>query len=520
MISTNNNTIVLGIAGALNHDASVSIIQGSDIKFAGHAERYSKIKNDPLLNTELLRDALQYGTPDVIAWYENPWKKKTRQLYAGQYKTAFDMDELPKKYLQQFPELKDIPIEYQSHHYTHAASGYYTSGFHHAAIVVIDSIGEWETLTIWQGSGSTLSKMYTQRYPHSLGLFYSAMTQRLGLKANEDEYILMGMAAHGDASRKYKGKELYVQLKNAFDITGDTSSSWENKNTLSFGKNLHKGCNWLFPDLTTEQDLFDLAAATQHIYEMMFDRIIKLAKELYHGTNLVLMGGCALNCVANSNITDNYGFKNIWIMPNPGDSGSCIGVAQKYNNDWALDWKTPYLGYNIEGDYPVEKALETLLTGEICGIANGRAEFGPRALGNRTLTADPRGPTVKDKMNEIKHRQKFRPFAPMILEEDVHEYFEMPGNITQSPYMQFVAKCKFPKEFPAIVHVDNTSRVQTVNQLQHPELYQLLSSFKTETGCPMLVNTSLNIKGKPIVNDEQDAIDFSKHYGVKVFTSD
>jgi carbamoyltransferase len=236
LISTNNNTIVLGIAGALNHDASVSIIQGSDIKFAGHAERYSKIKNDPLLNTELLRDALQYGTPDVIAWYENPWKKKTRQLYAGQYKTAFDMDELPKKYLQQFPELKDIPIEYQSHHYTHAASGYYTSGFHHAAIVVIDSIGEWETLTIWQGSGSTLSKMYTQRYPHSLGLFYSAMTQRLGLKANEDEYILMGMAAHGDASRKYKGKELYVQLKNAFDITGDTSLSWENKNTLSFGK--------------------------------------------------------------------------------------------------------------------------------------------------------------------------------------------------------------------------------------------------------------------------------------------
>jgi carbamoyltransferase len=512
---TNNNPIVLGIAGALNHDASVSIIQNGDIKFAGHAERYSKIKNDPLLNTELLRDALQYGTPDVIAWYENPWKKKTRQLYAGQYATAFDRDELPKRYLQQFPELKDIPIEYQEHHYTHAASGYHTSGFHHAAVVVIDSIGEWETLTIWQGSGSTLSKMYSQKYPHSLGLFYSAMTQRLGLKANEDEYILMGMAAYGDASREYKGKPLYVQLKNAIGITGD-----KNKNIVTFNQNLHRGCNWLFPDLTTEQDMFDLAAATQHIYEMMFDRIIKLAKKLYHGPNLVLMGGCALNCVANSNITDNYGFKNIWIMPNPGDGGSCIGVAQEYNSDWTLDWKTPYLGYNIEGDYPVEKSLEALLKGEIVGIANGRAEFGPRALGNRTLTADPRGPSIKDKMNEIKRRQKFRPFAPMILEEDAHEYFEMPGNITQSPYMQFVAKCKFPKEFPAIVHVDGTSRVQTVNQLQHPELYQLLSRFKEETGCPMLVNTSLNIKGKPIVNDEQDAIDFSKHYGVKVFTSD
>ena len=512
MISTNKTT-VLGIAGALNHDASVSIIQGSDIKFAGHAERYSKIKNDPLLNTELLRDALQYGTPDVIAWYENPYKKKTRQLYAGQYETAFDMDELPKRYLEQIPELKGIPIEYQSHHYTHAASGYFTSNFPHAAIIVMDSIGEWETLTIWQGSGSTLSKMYSQKFPHSLGLFYSAMTQRLGLKANEDEYILMGMAAYGDANREYKSKPLYVQIMNELGIHGR-----RRKNIILFKKNLHRGCNRLFPDLTTEQDLFDLAAATQHIYEMMFDRVVKLAKKLYHGPNLVLMGGCALNCVANSGITDNYGFKNIWIMPNPGDSGSCIGVAQKYS-DKLLNWKTPYLGYNIEGDYPIEPVLDSLLRGEICGIANGRAEFGPRALGNRTLTADPRGLSVKDKMNEIKQRQKFRPFAPMILEEDVHEFFDMPANVTQSPYMQFVAKCKFPKEFPAIVHIDDTSRVQTVNQLQHPDLYQLLSSFKAETDCPMLVNTSLNIKGKPIVNDEQDAIAFSKHYGVKVFTS-
>ena len=514
MSSINNNTIVLGIAGALNHDASVSITQGSDIKFAGHAERYSKIKNDPLLNSELLRDALQYGIPDVIAWYENPYKKKIRQLYAGQYETAFDMDELPKNYLKQFPELTGIPIEYQDHHYTHAASGYHTSGFTHAAVVVIDSIGEWETLTIWQGSGSTLSKMYTQKYPHSLGLFYSAMTQRLGLKANEDEYILMGMAAYGNAERLYNGKPLYVQVMTALGIGS------KGKKVVSFKKNLHRGCNELFPDLTTEQDMFDLAAASQHIYEMMFDRIIKLAKQLYHGPNLVLMGGCALNCVANSNITGNYGFTNIWIMPNPGDAGSCIGVAQKYNSDWTLDWKTPYLGHNIEGEYPVEKSLKALLNGDIIGIANGRAEFGPRALGNRTLTADPRGPLVKDKMNEIKHRQKFRPFAPMILEEDVHQYFDMPKNVTQSPYMQFVAECKFPLEFPAIVHVDNTSRVQTVNQLQHPDLYQLLSRFKEETGCPMLVNTSLNIKGKPIVNDEFDVMNFSEHYDVKVFTSD
>jgi carbamoyltransferase len=268
--------------------------------------------------------------------------------------------------------------------------------------------------------------------------------------------------------------------------------------------------------------MFDLAAATQEIYEVMLDRVIKLANEKVSFTeNLVMMGGCALNCTANSMITSKYGFKDIWIMPNPGDAGSSIGVAQKYNStSWNLNWQSPYLGHNIEGDYPVEKSLKALLDGEIIGIANGRAEFGPRALGNRTLTADPRGPSIKDKMNEIKRRQKFRPFAPMILEEDVHDYFEMPENVTQSPYMQFVAKCKHPKDFPAIVHIDGTSRVQTVNQLQHPDLYILLSRFKEETGCPMLVNTSLNIKGKPIVNDEHDAIEFSKHYNVKVFTSD
>ncbi|SVB99386.1 uncharacterized protein METZ01_LOCUS252240, partial [marine metagenome] len=411
---TNNHKTVLGIAGALNHDASVSIVKGNEILFAAHSERYSKIKNDPLLNSEIIHNALEYGTPDVIAWYENPYKKKTRQLYAGQYETAFDMEELPKRYLQQIPELKDLPIVYQDHHYTHAASGYHTSGFVNAAVVVIDSIGEWETLTIWQGSGGKLSKVYSQRYPHSFGLFYSAMTQRLGLKANEDEYILMGMAAYGNADRKYKGTSLKHQLMNELGITTHSHK------LHTFKQNLHRGCNWIFPDLTSEQDLFDLAAATQKIYEIMFDRVIKLAHRTVSFTeNLVLMGGCALNCVANSMITSKYGFKDIWIMPNPGDAGSCIGVAQKFNKaDWNLNWKTPYLGYNIEGDYPVEKTLETLLKGEIVGIANGRAEFGPRALGNRTLAADPRGPLIKDKMNEIKRRQKFRPFAPMILEED------------------------------------------------------------------------------------------------------
>lgn len=509
--------IVLGISGALNHDAAVSVIKDGEILFASHSERYSKVKNDPLLNNEIIQEALSYGKPDFIAWYERPLLKKFRQLTAGQYSLAFDKEEMPKRYLKNFPELNGIKIRYQSHHYTHAASGYYTSGFNDAAVVVIDSIGEFETLTIFQGKDDNLTRVYEQSYPNSVGLFYSAMTQRLGLKPQEDEYILMGMAAYGDPYRQYEGKTLVQHIIDDFKIKFNVTREDFYK-IVQIGENLHRGCRWFLSELQSEQDLFDLAAATQRVYEMILEKVVLYAKsECRYTNNLVIMGGCALNCSANSGIT-RY-FQNVWIMPNPGDAGSCIGASQKFFKD-RIKWKTAYLGHNIEGTYPVEKSLAALLKGDIIGIANGRAEFGPRALGNRTLTADPRGDTIKDRMNEIKRRQKFRPFAPMILEEDVHDYFEMPKNITQSPYMQFVAKCKYPEKFPAIIHQDGTSRVQTVNKETHPGLYELLTKFKEKTGCPILVNTSLNIKGQPIVNDVKDAEDFSKHYGIKVFTTD
>ena len=514
---------VLGISGALNHDAAVSVIEDGVIKFASHSERYSKIKNDPLLNQEIINEALSFGMPDVIAWYERPVVKKVRQLFAGQFDLAFDSKELPKKYIgTHFPELRDVKIKYQSHHYTHAASGYFTSGLDDACVVVMDSIGEFETLTIWKGEGDKLSQVYTQGYPHSVGLFYSAMTQRLGLKPQEDEYILMGMAAYGDPDRRVDGKKItghiWDQLKIEFG-NRHYAPELDNgpENIVSFGVNLHRGCKWFLPELTSEQDLFDIARATQEVYEHILRVTLHEAKKLTGSRNLILMGGCALNCSANSLMT--HMFDKTWIMPNPGDAGSCIGASQKFFKE-RVKWETPYLGHEIKGSYPVEKSLEALLRGEIIGIANGRAEFGPRALGNRTLTADPRGDDIKDRMNEIKRRQKFRPFAPMILEEYVHDYFEMPANITQSPYMQFVAKCKFPELLPAIIHKDGTSRVQTVNEQQHPDLYRLLKKFYEATGCPILVNTSLNIKGMPIVNDEKDAEDFSKHYGISVFTTD
>jgi len=232
--------------------------------------------------------------------------------------------------------------------------------------------------------------------------------------------------------------------------------------------------------------------------------------------NLVFGGGVALNCAANSRLADLGIFDNIWIMPNPGDAGSslgCIAASEKRH----LNWRHPFLGHNIEGEYPVDAIIKELESNKMCGVANGRAEFGPRALGNRSFLADPRGPEVKDLVNKIKRRQQFRPFAPAILEEDVNEYFTLPKAVKNTPYMQFTAACVRGKDFPAIIHYDGTSRVQTVRKTDNPGFHELLTKWKEKTGCPILLNTSLNIKGQPIVNDRADAEAFETKYGVRVF---
>ena len=228
------------------------------------------------------------------------------------------------------------------------------------------------------------------------------------------------------------------------------------------------------------------------------------------------MGGCALNCVANS--IAHMTFDNVWIMPNPGDAGSSVGAVLAHYKTF-INWPGAFLGYNIKGRYPTAKVINKLLNDKITAVAAGRAEFGPRALGHRSILADPRGDDVKDRVNNIKQREAFRPFAPMIMEEHVDEYFEhlhKPRSVANNPYMQMTMKCKRPDLFPAIVHYDNTSRVQTVNKNDCPNVYNLLKQWYKHTGCPMLLNTSLNIKGKPIVNNELDANQFAKHYGVEV----
>ena len=225
-------------------------------------------------------------------------------------------------------------------------------------------------------------------------------------------------------------------------------------------------------------------------------------------------GGVALNCVANRNLGKYY--DNIWIMPNPVDAGNSLGAAiLGYGKNG--NWNNAYLGHNIAGDYPVNLLLDVLLTDKIVGVASGRAEFGPRALGNRSLLADPRGNEIKDKVNEIKRRQKFRPFAPVILEEYVNQYFDMPNNWNNSRYMQVVGTCRNPDLFPAIVHHDGTSRIQTVPK-DGSGIRELLEKWYVLTGCPMLLNTSLNIRGEPMVNERKDADRFEKLYGVKVLS--
>ena len=475
-------SIILGI-NETSHDASVSLIKDGEILFAGHSERYSKQKNDWYINDSLVKDALSYGTPDAIAYYEKPLLKASRLFIkggSGDWKPKFNIDGIPRKSFK--------------HHYSHACAGYYTSPFNDAVIVVLDAMGEYNTSTIWVGEGEKIKLKFKQNYPVSFGLFYSAFTKLIGLMPNQEEYIMMGMAAYGDWKRYYK----------------EVDSYFPKYHTQSY--NFHKGISdWGFE--ITEKDKFDIAAAVQVVYEQRLIDFMHMAKQITGKSNLVFMGGCALNSKANTLLWNI--FKDIWIMPNPGDAGSSLGAAAAmYGNH--IEWKDPYLGYDLGGEYPSQKIVEAILKDGIVAVASGRAEYGPRALGNRSILADPRDPNIKDKVNLIKQRELFRPFAPVVLEEHAGKWFDM--NFS-SPYMQYTVKCLKPDLIPSVVHHDGTSRVQTINKEQHRGLWRAVNKFYLQTGVPILLNTSLNIKGQPLLNDERDAIDWQAHYGYNILTS-
>jgi len=471
--------IILGV-NETSHDASVSLIKDGEILFAGHAERYSKQKNDWYVNDSLVKDALQYGRPDHIAYYEKPLLKASRLALrggAGDWKPRFNIEGVPRKSF--------------SHHYSHAAAGYYTSAFNDAVIVVLDAIGEYNTSTIWVGEGDKIKLKYKQNYPTSFGLFYSAFTQLIGLMPNQEEYIMMGMAAYGDWTKYYKKVNEYF---------------------LSYDQqkyNFHKGIHdWGW--IESEQDKFDIAAAVQVVYEQRLNDFMRMAKSITGKKNLVFMGGCALNSSANTLLWNI--FDMVWIMPNPGDAGSSLGAAAALYGKH-IEWKSPYLGYDLGGSYPIQKIVDGILKDGIVAVASGKAEYGPRALGNRSILADPRDPLIKDKVNRIKQRELFRPFAPVVLADHANKWFDMDF---ESPYMQYTVKCLKPDKIPSVVHEDGTSRVQTVTREQHPGLYRVINKFYLQTGVPVLLNTSLNIKGQPLLNDESDILKWEKEYNFTI----
>ena len=488
---------ILGI-NCMNHDAAMAIVEFNKkgpgkVLWAAHAERYSKIKNDHYLNHEIVNEAKSFGWHKVV-YYEKPILKKTRQIYAGQFGIAVDSKEMPQHHLTQFGIKID---EYVKHHDSHAAAGYYTSGFKDAVILTVDAIGEWDTVSISKGyNQKSIERMESIKYPHSLGILYSAFTQRCGLKPAEEEYILMGMSAYG--TPKYKD-EIY--------------KDFVRRKPFRLKRNLHKGIG----DWHPRADVMDIAASIQAVTEECLTDLWERASWYagFGNKNLVYAGGVALNCAANRLLANKKLFENVWIIPNPGDAGSSLGsIAASQQRQ--IEWEHPFLGHNIDGEYPVDGLIKELKENKIVGVASGRAEFGPRALGNRSLLADPRGKHIKDLVNSIKKRQKFRPFAPAILEEHVHEYFDLPTGVKNTPYMQYTAACTHGKTFPAIIHHDHTSRVQTVRKTDNPGFHALLTEWKKQTGCPILLNTSLNIKGQPIVNDVADGKAFTKKYGVKV----
>ena len=477
------------------HDAGIAVVDADgSIAFAAHSERYSKKKNDPWLYSSML-DQLKIAAPGRIAmnYYERAWLTDLRRLI---YKQGMSS----KAHMQMLLRDAMLPTKMKSwpHHLSHAAAAFQTSPFQQAAVVIVDAVGEFDTASIWRAhydsdGRARYTKLWSKRYPHSVGLFYSALTARVGLRPMEDEYVLMGMAAFG------RSHQLQQQMRSDF---------FHDVKQMQFKDNLHIGVGDWMQDARDE----DIAAATQYLTEEMLWQLHKTARKI-SGLDVVCYGGgVALNCKFNDMLRRIW--RQAWICPNPGDCGSALGAAAlSYGK--ALLWKDAFLGHNIPGELDVDAVVDELLKSSVVGVANGRAEWGPRALGNRSLLADPRQPNIKDRVNEIKHRQKYRPFAPAILSEHASQWFRI--SRFDHSYMQYAVPARLTSLCQAACHVDGTARVQVV-QPDGSNMRKILEAWYAKTGYPILLNTSLNIRGQPMVNDRSDADRFQDLYGVRVIS--
>ncbi len=564
--------IILGIS-AFYHDSAIAIVRDGEILYAAQEERFSRKKHDAGFPMNALKNAYEYcnlsaGDIDKVVFYEKPFLKFERLLatyvqFAPKGLRSF-LSAMPVWFKEKL-FIKQIIKEHTGcdnilfikHHESHAASAFFPSPFKESAIITIDGVGEWETLTIGRGTENKIEINKTMNFPHSLGLLYSAFTYFNGFRVNSGEYKLMGLAPYG------KSKYVNKIYDNLIDVKDDGSF----RLNLDFF-NYHTGLtmtNNIFHKLfgakprKNETDIreldMDMAASVQLVLEETVEKIIRHTKREQGGDNLSLAGGVALNCVANGKILKKQIFKNIWIQPASGDAGAALGAAlyiwyHHQNNKRVVDnindlQKGSLLGPSYKKDeielfleknkieykkldehkLPI-KIAELLKNENVIGLFSGRMEYGPRALGNRSIIGDARSKNMQKVMNiKIKFRESFRPFAPSLLEEHTGNYFDFAKS---SPYMLLVYNIKEDKKvnlsddetlknglgkldiarsvIPAITHVDYSARIHTVDKKTNPFYYNIIKEFYNQTACPVIINTSFNIRGEPIVNKPEDAL--------------
>ena len=420
-------------------------------------------------------------------------------------------------------------VFYSTHHEAHLYYSFYTSSFDESICLSVDGVGEIDTLSMGIGTYHGIKYQTLARYPHSLGLYYSAMTSYLGFKPNEGEYKMMGLAPYGDYKKYIKEARELINYNNNILTCNMNVFCWDRSDKSMFNEKLAELLPVLqrLPEEPIKQEHKDLAASIQKVYEEVFFNICKSIKSINKNTNLSLGGGCAYNGTANGKIIDKTQFNHLWIPAAPSDAGSCIGAVIHYlvkeKKIRSKVTKNPFLGpefyFNdirkaIGGNqfkkFESDKKLRTFIAtklneGKVVGWYQGHIEFGSRALGNRSILANPTFPNMKDKINRvIKKREGFRPFAPMVTKEKQHEFFDMVDDI---PYMNQVVKVKeeYRDKLPAVTHVDGSARVQTV--YTHTQIHDLLKEFEKISGYPILLNTSFNVKDKTMVLTPKDAVD-------------
>lgn len=544
---------ILGICGLLI-DGAASLIKDGRLVAAVEEERYSRVKHTSIIQAGglpyesigacLRMGGIPWGAIDHVGYYFEPWREfyslslfRLRHSWLSPatvaYYEIYYLDTLRRHLM--LPRLinaqakKRPAFHWFSHHLAHAASAYYTSPFEESAILVVDALSEIECTSLYRARGTAIERVKSYNFPHSLGFFYATMTDYLGFRSNNDEYKVMGLASFGKPVYYEKLKDVVrvfpdgrIALNYTYFDRYFRGKDYVNEKFLSvFGPKRQKG------EALTERHA-DIAASLQLLTE---EAVLRLARDLYAVTkakNLCLAGGVSLNCTANGRLLREGPFKNIFIQPACHDGGGALGSALLVKHavlgmEDREELTSPYLGEEYsdeairkqldESKVPyrhcpdiVGKTAQLLAEGAIIAWFQGRAEWGPRALGNRSILADPTRADMQDRINAcVKHREDFRPFAPSVTLEDVGDYFE---GISSSPFMLFVVKTKegARAKIPAVVHVNGTSRVQTVAERTNPRYYALLRAFQRLKGVPVLLNTSFNVNREPIVNAPADAL--------------